>query len=115
MCCINGQIVQDCVQEAANDSVLQSLVDLCTECPTFIRPHFDIVMKLCVKVAGTETMEESWRHLSLEVIISVAENGMFVCVGTGIYPQLYLVCSSSSIAPGMFRKYGKKYIPDLSM
>jgi hypothetical protein len=84
------RILQQCVQEASDDSILQALVDLCTECPTYIRPHFDTVICLCVKMAESEGVDESWRHLSIEVIVSVAEN-----------------------APGMFRKYGKKYIPSI--
>lgn len=29
------------------------------------------------KVAGSNELEDSWRHLGIEVVISVAENGQF--------------------------------------
>lgn len=74
--------------EAQDDqSLLKLLIDMAEKCPKFLRPQLEVIFEMCMKVFGSQEVEDSWRHLVLEVMVSLAEN-----------------------APAMVRKRAEKYV-----
>lgn len=77
--------------EQQNDQVLiKLLIDLTESCPKFLRPQIEIIFEMCMKVFSSADVEDSWRHLALEVMVSLSEN-----------------------APAMVRMKAEKYITAL--
>lgn len=74
--CINPMIhvLAKCVEDEEDDTVLKSFVDLVEKCPQMLRPQFQPLVELCLKVISDTEKGESWRHLALEIIVSLAEN-----------------------------------------
>lgn len=70
-----------------DQALLKLLIELTENCPRFLRPQLDFIFEMCIKVFSSADVEDSWRHLALEVLVSFAEN-----------------------APAMVRKYAGKYI-----
>lgn len=66
------------------------LIDLAETTPKFLRGQLDNIMQLCMNVFSNEEMPDSWRHMALEVLITLTET-----------------------APAMVRKVGGKYIASL--
>lgn len=74
--------------EAQDDQcLLKLLIDMTENCPKFLRPQLEFIFEMCMKVFSSQDFEDSWRHLVLEVMVSLAEN-----------------------APAMVRKRAEKYI-----
>lgn len=76
--------------EQEDESLLKSLIDIVEACPKFLRPQLDPMVAFCIKVFENEQLEDSLRHLGLEIIVSLAET-----------------------AAPMFRKEAGKYLPVL--
>ncbi|XP_014214927.1 importin-5 [Copidosoma floridanum] len=83
-------VIAESIDKQDDDSLLKVLIELAESTPKFLRPQLESIMEMCMKVFSNEEMEDSWRQLSLEVIVSLAEN-----------------------APAMVRKVGEKYIAAL--
>ena len=66
------------------------MVDLADTCPKFLRPQVESLLQLTIKVLPDENVGESWKHLVLEVIVTLAET-----------------------APAMVRKTSAKYMGTL--
>uniref|UniRef100_T1J449 TOG domain-containing protein n=1 Tax=Strigamia maritima TaxID=126957 RepID=T1J449_STRMM len=81
------QGIADSIQAQDDDILLKSLIELAENVPRFLRFQIDPIMELCMKVLTDTTMSDNWRHLALEVMVTLAET-----------------------APGMVRKSGNKYI-----
>lgn len=69
---------------------LNALVEMAEKTPTVLRPHFDALMQLCIRGISDPEVEESRRHLCLEIIVSMAE-----------------------AAPATVRKRGSQYLNDI--
>ncbi|XP_011500552.1 PREDICTED: importin-5 isoform X2 [Ceratosolen solmsi marchali] len=78
------------IEKQEDDTLLKVLIDLAESTPKFLRPQLESIMEMCMKVFSNEDMEDSWRQLALEVIVTLAET-----------------------APAMVRKVGGKYISAL--
>lgn len=76
--------------EQEDESLLKSLIDILEHCPKFLRPQLDPLVAFCIKVFENAELEDSLRHLGLEVIVSLSE-----------------------VAAGMLRKEAGKYLPAL--
>ncbi|KAI5693864.1 hypothetical protein M8J75_006971 [Diaphorina citri] len=59
--------------EQEDESLLKSLIDIVESCPKFLRPQLDPMVAFCIKVFENDTLEDSLRHLGLEVIVSLSE------------------------------------------
>lgn len=69
---------------------LRAFQELAERSPSFLRPQFDSLVSLCMKIATDANMDDSRKHLALEIIISMAES-----------------------APSTVRKRGKPYLGQL--
>lgn len=84
------QVIQviDVSIEAEDDiTLLKLLVELAESCPKFLRSNLDNIFEMCIKAFNNDEAEDSWRHLALEVMVSLAEN-----------------------APAMIRNRAEKYV-----
>nr|CAD7427512.1 unnamed protein product [Timema monikensis] len=81
-------VVLESVEKQDDDALLKCLIDLSETTPKFLRMQLDAILELCMKIVSNEDMPDSWRHLALEVIVTMSET-----------------------APAMLRKVGAKYIP----
>lgn len=77
------------VEKQEDDAALKCLIDLAESCPKFLRTQLEPLIELCMKVVGNSELPDQWRHLALEVIVTMSET-----------------------APAMLRKYGK-FVPSL--
>ncbi|GFG38740.1 hypothetical protein Cfor_07043, partial [Coptotermes formosanus] len=84
------QVIAESIENEEDDTLLKCLIDTCESAPKFLRPQLDHILDLCMKVLSNEDMPDPWRHLALEVMVTLAET-----------------------APAMLRKVGAKYIPSL--
>ena len=83
-------VIAQSIEKQEDDALLKVLIDLAESAPKFLRPQLEDIMQMCMKVFSNEEMEDGWRQLSLEVIVTLAET-----------------------APPMVRKIGGKYIATL--
>jgi hypothetical protein len=84
-------VMSTCIDNETDDSALKSFIEISEKCPQILRPQFEALIELCLKTLSNTEKADSWRHLSLEVIISLAEN-----------------------APSTVRKRGSPYLSHLS-
>ncbi|KDR17150.1 importin-5 isoform X1 [Zootermopsis nevadensis] len=82
------QVTAESIEKQDDDTLLKCMIDICESAPKFLRPQLDCILDLCMKVVSNDDIPDSWRHLALEVMVTLAET-----------------------APAMLRKVGAKYIP----
>lgn len=80
-------ITAESIEAQDDQSLVKLLIDMTETCPKFLRPQLEIIFEICMKVFSSQDIEDSWRHLVLEVMVSLAEN-----------------------APAMVRKRAEKYV-----
>lgn len=80
-------VIAESIEAADDQSLLKMFIELAELCPKFLRPQLNVIFELCIKVFSTPDVEDSWRHLVLEVVVSLSES-----------------------APAMVRKTGEKYV-----
>ncbi|XP_075146226.1 karyopherin beta 3 [Haematobia irritans] len=80
-------ITAESIEAQDDQSLLKLLIDMTETCPKFLRPQLEIIFEICMKVFSSQDVEDSWRHLVLEVMVSLSEN-----------------------APAMVRKRAEKYV-----
>jgi len=80
-------ITGETIEAQDDQSLLKLLIEMTENCPKFLRPQLEFIFEVCMKVFSSQDFEDSWRHLVLEVMVSLAEN-----------------------APAMVRKRADKYI-----
>ena len=61
------------IEKSDDDAALKSIIDLAETCPKFLRPQLDQLFIACMKVYGDKDQEDSWRHLALEVLVTLCE------------------------------------------
>ncbi|CAA9994529.1 unnamed protein product [Nesidiocoris tenuis] len=83
-------VVTESVEKGDDDTLLKCLIELAENAPKFLRPQLDIILQLFLKVISSNDMENSWKQLALETIVTLSES-----------------------APAMMRKEAGKYIPVL--
>lgn len=81
------QIIAESIERQDDQTLLKLLIDLTESCPKYLRPQIEVIFDLCIKVFSNGAFEDTWRHLALEVIVSLSEN-----------------------APAMVRKHVESYI-----
>lgn len=80
-------ITAESIKAEEDQTLLKLLIELAENCPKFLRPQIEFIFDMCIKVFANTDVEDPWRHLALEVIVSFAEN-----------------------AASMVRKHAEKYI-----
>ncbi|XP_046806157.1 importin-5 isoform X2 [Lucilia cuprina] len=80
-------ITAESIEAQDDQSLVKLLIDMTETCPKFLRPQLEVIFEICMKVFSSQDIEDSWRHLVLEVMVSLAEN-----------------------APAMVRKRAEKYV-----
>ncbi|XP_049800660.1 importin-5 [Schistocerca nitens] len=84
------QVTVESIQKQEDDSLLKCFIDMSESSPKFLRPQLDSLLCVCMKVISDGNMPDSWRHLALETVVTLAET-----------------------APAMLRKIGGKYLTQL--
>lgn len=80
-------ITAESIKAEDDQTLLKLLIELAENCPKFLRSQLEFIFDMCIKVFSNPEVEDAWRHLALEVLVSFSEN-----------------------APAMVRKYAHKYI-----
>ncbi|CAG5136843.1 unnamed protein product [Candidula unifasciata] len=81
------QRIADSVTAQEDDSLLKCLIELSENVPKFLRSQLENVFELCLRIVSDSNLEDTWRQLALEVIVTMSET-----------------------APAMVRKFAK-FIP----
>ncbi|XP_074106518.1 karyopherin beta 3 [Cotesia typhae] len=84
------QVTAQSVEKQEDEALLKVLIDLAETTPKFLRNQLETIMEMCMKIFSNKEMGDSWRQLSLEVLVTLSET-----------------------APAMVRKVGGKYIAAL--
>ena len=69
------QVLEQSVQLQTDDALLKAFIELGDHCPKFLRSQLDQVVEFMLKVMGTKEVDDSWKQLSLEMVVTIAENG----------------------------------------
>lgn len=80
-------IITKSINDQIDQTLLKLLVEMAETCPKFLRSQLHHTFEMCIKAFSDHDIEESWRHLCLEVMVSLSEN-----------------------AAAMVRKHAEKYI-----
>lgn len=67
-------ITAESIEAQDDQSLLKLLIDLTETCPKFLRPQLEVLFEICMKVFATQDIDDQWRHLVLEVMVSLSEN-----------------------------------------
>ncbi|KAA0199807.1 Karyopherin (importin) beta 3 [Fasciolopsis buskii] len=84
------QAISNAIEADPDDDVmLKALVDIADAAYKYLRPYLNAVLELCYKIVRNEELVEPQRHLALEVIVTLAENGPAgVCRSAAIIESL---------------------------
>ncbi|KAK6963036.1 Importin-5 [Biomphalaria glabrata] len=67
------QGVADSITTQEDDSLLKCLIELSENVPKYLRSHIESVFELCLGVVANANLEDTWRQLALEVIVTMSE------------------------------------------
>lgn len=81
------QVTVENLEKQDDDSLLKVLIELAESTPKYLRPQLQQIFELCMKVFSNSDMLDSWRHMALEVMVTLSET-----------------------APSMVRKVADKYV-----
>lgn len=80
-------ITAESIRQEEDQTLIKLLIDMAESVPKFLRPQLESIFEVCVSVFNSADVEDSWKHLALEVMVSLSEN-----------------------APAMVRKKAEKYV-----
>jgi HEAT repeat protein len=83
-------ITANSIKEEEDQTLIKLLIDMAENVPKYLRPQLEAIFEMCINVFQNEDVEDTWRHLALEVMVSLSEN-----------------------AAAMVRKKGEKYVAAL--
>lgn len=67
-------ITAESIEAQDDQNLLKLLIDMTESCPKFLRPQIEVIFEMCMKVFASTDVDDQWRHLVLEVMVSLAEN-----------------------------------------
>lgn len=67
-------ITAESIEGQEDQSLLKLLIDMTESCPKFLRPQLEVIFEMCMKVFSSTEVDDQWRHLVLEVMVSLSEN-----------------------------------------
>ncbi|GAB6024224.1 hypothetical protein CHUAL_008922 [Chamberlinius hualienensis] len=82
------QGIGESICQLEDDALMKCLVDLAENVPNYLRSQILNIFKLLLKVLEGENIPTGWKHLAIEVFVTLSET-----------------------APAMVRKHGSKFIP----
>lgn len=53
---------------------MKLLIDMSETVPKFLRPQLEAIFEMCISAFSSEDVEDSWRHLALEVMVTLSES-----------------------------------------
>lgn len=66
-------VTMESVEKGDDDAALKSLIDLAENAPKFLRAQLDQLFAACIKIYSDKDQEDQWRHLALEIVVTLAE------------------------------------------
>ena len=66
-------VTLESVEKQDDDACLKSLIDIAESMPKFLRPQLEQIFGLCLKMMSNADLEENWRHLALEIVVTTSE------------------------------------------
>jgi len=84
------EMINISVRLAEDDRLLKSFVEVVDLAPKLVRPQLADTINLMLQIIPDTNIEDSWRHLALEALVTLAET-----------------------APPMLRTHGKEFIPKI--
>jgi len=66
-------VTVESVDKQDDDACLKCLIDIAENMPKFLRPQLEQIFALCLKMLGNNDLEENWRHLALEIVVTTSE------------------------------------------
>ncbi|VVC88649.1 unnamed protein product [Leptidea sinapis] len=67
------QVVAKSIEKEEDDSALKVLIEIAEATPKFLRPQVEVIFQVCVKVVGDNKIEDNWRQLALEALVTLCE------------------------------------------
>lgn len=67
-------ITADSIREEDDQTLIKLLIDMAENVPKFLRPQLEAIFEFCIQVFSSEDVEDTFRHLALEVMVSLSEN-----------------------------------------
>lgn len=67
-------IIAESIQKEEDQVLLKLLIEMAETVPKYLRPCIENIFEMCIKVFESSEVEDSWRHLALEVMVSLSEN-----------------------------------------
>lgn len=67
-------IIAESIEIQDDQTLLKLLIDLTETCPKFLRSQLEHIFDMCARTFSNKDVEEDWRHLALEVMVSMSEN-----------------------------------------
>ena len=82
------------VEKQDDDACLKSIIDLAESMPKYLRPQLAELYQLCLKIVTNTELMESWRHLALELMVTLGESApaMVRKVVGGVIGHLVQAC-----------------------
>ncbi|KAK3095190.1 hypothetical protein FSP39_011221 [Pinctada imbricata] len=65
--------ISDSVEEQDSDSLLKCLIELAENVPKYLRSQMEHIFPFCLKIISETNLEDSWRQLGMEVIVTLSE------------------------------------------
>lgn len=67
-------ITAESIKAEQDQTLIKLLIDMAETVPKFLRPQLEAIFEICIQVFNSEDVENDWRHLALELMVSLAEN-----------------------------------------
>lgn len=67
-------ITAESIEKEDDQTLVKLLIDMAENVPKFLRPQVESIFEVCMKAFSSAGVEDSWRHLALEVMVSLSEN-----------------------------------------
>ncbi|XP_048745456.2 importin-5-like [Ostrea edulis] len=67
------QLTNDSVTAQEDDALLKCMIELAENVPKILRSHMETIFPFCLKVVSDCNLEDSWRQLGLEIIVTMSE------------------------------------------
>lgn len=67
-------IIAESIKQEEDQTLIKLLIDMTETVPKFLRPQLEAIFEMCINVLRSDLVEDTWRHLALEVMVSLSEN-----------------------------------------
>lgn len=67
-------IIAESIQREEDQTLLKLLIEMAETVPKYLRAQLETIFEMSMKVFSSTEVEDSWRHLALEVMVSLSEN-----------------------------------------